>query len=108
MPGDQSETKSAKPTPRRRNSLRERVRAASSRSLPKPPRTTLGDDARQRAEAGTRRAADDVHGLREVQLKRLTKRVLLSIARKADLPGRSKMNKAQLARTLHKHFRTAS
>ena len=47
---------------------------------------------------------DDPSRLNEEQLKRLTKEKLSQIARKEELPNRSKMNKAQLARTLRKHF----
>jgi hypothetical protein len=50
----------------------------------------------------------DPRALNEEQLKRLTKSELDRIARAEDLPYRSKMNKAQLARTLRKHFRQAS
>ncbi len=50
----------------------------------------------------------DPSSLNEQQLNRLTKETLVQIARKEDLPQRSKMNKAQLARTLRKHFRTES
>lgn len=47
---------------------------------------------------------DDPSRLNEEQLKRLTKARLAEIARSEELPNRSKMNKAQLARTLRKHF----
>jgi hypothetical protein len=50
----------------------------------------------------------DPRSLNEEQLKRLTKTELVQIARKEELPYRSKMNKAQLARTLRKHFRQPS
>lgn len=50
-------------------------------------------------------AHDDPRGLNEEELKRLTKAELVRIARDEELPNRSKMNKAQLARTLRKHFR---
>lgn len=113
----------------RDGSARARTGTTTKRYLPKRAWDLLGDDAKRRTESRKRRAdgaveqsvpntaeakparADidhgDAHGLREAQLKRLTLRELLTIARKEDLPGRSKMNKAQLARTLHKHFRTA-
>lgn len=51
--------------------------------------------------------ADVALGLNEEELKRLPKETLLTIARTEDLPNRSKMNKAQLARTLRRHFRKA-
>lgn len=50
----------------------------------------------------------DPRSLNEEQLKRLTKIELVQIARRVDLPYRSKMNKAQLARTLRRHFRQPS
>ena len=50
----------------------------------------------------------DASRLREDQLKRLTKQSLLQIARDAELPNRSKMAKAQLARALRKYFRSES
>ena len=114
----------------RDGSARARSGRTTKRYLPKRAWGLLGDDEKRRTEAEKRRGSaegepavpntaaakaarayvdhGDAHGLREVQLKRLTKQELLSIARTEDLPGRSKMNKAQLARTLHKHFRTAS
>lgn len=46
--------------------------------------------------------------LNEEELKRLTKDELDTLARDEQLPLRSKMNKAQLARTLRRHFRQAS
>ncbi len=49
----------------------------------------------------------DARGLNEEELKRLPKQTLATIARDESLPNRSKMNKAQLARTLRKHFRKA-
>jgi hypothetical protein len=50
----------------------------------------------------------DPRELNEEELKRLTKDDLVSIARNEALPNRSKMNKAQLARTLRRHFRRAA
>ncbi len=58
--------------------------------------------------ARSRFAQDDPRSLNEEELKRLTKETLVRIARHEDLPNRSKMNKAQLARTLRKHFRQPS
>jgi phage gp16-like protein len=55
--------------------------------------------------ARSRFAQDDPRSLNEEELKRLTKETLVRIARDEALPYRSKMNKAQLARTLRKHFR---
>ena len=43
--------------------------------------------------------------LNEEELKRLTKNELDLLARHEQLPLRSKMNKAQLARTLRRHYR---
>src|SRR5690606_30962526 len=42
--------------------------------------------------------------LNEEELKRLTKEELVWLARNEALPHRSKMNKAQLARTLRRHY----
>ncbi|MBA3315317.1 MAG: hypothetical protein H0T47_18775 [Planctomycetaceae bacterium] len=50
----------------------------------------------------------DPRFLNEVELNRLTKETLVQIAREEELPYRSKMNKAQLARTLRRHFRQPS
>ena len=50
----------------------------------------------------------DPRALNEEELKRLSKDCLVSIARDEALPNRSKMNKAQLARTLRRHFRRAA
>lgn len=49
----------------------------------------------------------DPRDLNEQELNRLSKETLLTIARSESLPNRSKMNKAQLARTLRKHLRKA-
>lgn len=46
--------------------------------------------------------------LNEEELKRLTKEQLVQLARHEELPQRSKMNKAQLARSLRRHFRRAA
>ena len=51
--------------------------------------------------------AGEVGRLTEERLKRLTKRQLVGLARREALPNRSKMNKAQLARTLRRHFQAA-
>jgi hypothetical protein len=46
--------------------------------------------------------------IREERLKRLSKEELVRLARSEDLPHRSKMNKAQLARTLRRHYQRAA
>lgn len=50
----------------------------------------------------------DARCLNEAELNRLPKEALLTLARGESLPNRSKMNKAQLARTLRKHFRNGA
>jgi hypothetical protein len=69
---------------------------------------TEEDSQMRRGTAGTPFSHDDPRSLNEEQLKRLTKTELVQIARHEDLPYRTKMNKAQLARTLRKHFRQPS
>jgi hypothetical protein len=53
-------------------------------------------------------AFGDARCLNEEELNRLPKQTLLTLARDESLPNRSKMNKAQLARTLRKHFRSGA
>lgn len=77
-------------------------------------RAELSQAERSAANTGAVRTAQgsstqrDPRSLNEEQLKRLTKTELVQIARNEELPNRSKMNKAQLARTLRKHFRQPS
>jgi len=76
-----------------------------------PPRRTAS--ITRRPHHGLERLADaetlygDPRDLNEQELNRLSKEALLTIARSESLPNRSKMNKAQLARTLRKHLRKA-
>ena len=79
-------------------------------------------DPRKRATPGMRRPAPtryqrsspaaigvvQARRLNEEEVKRLTKEQLVELARHEELPQRSKMNKAQLARTLRRHFRRAA
>jgi hypothetical protein len=95
MPGDQTEdqaatraSRAARQTLRRGGAVRRIGRAA-------------GENTARQA------ASDDPHRLNEEELKRLGKDRLLRIARDENLPNRSKMNKAQLARTLRRHFRAS-
>ncbi len=52
-----------------------------------------------------RTSREQARRLNEEELKRLTKNELDLLARHEQLPLRSKMNKAQLARTLRRHYR---
>ena len=63
------------------------------------------DDTAERSSWKYAESHADPRELNEEELKRLSKERLVSIARNEALPNRSKMNKAQLARTLRKHFR---
>ena len=78
-----------------------------------PATAPLSGDGRKPRHHGLERLPDaetlygDPRDLNEQELNRLSKETLLTIARGESLPNRSKMNKAQLARTLRKHLRKA-
>lgn len=71
----------------------------------------MPDDHSESESAAARPAMTDfgdARCLNEAELNRLPKEALLTLARGESLPNRSKMNKAQLARTLRKHFRSGA
>ena len=116
MPADQAEGIDTTPDPRRRTETRLQRSARTGRlrewfagKESEPLRKSTGRDWHAK-DSPARRPVDrhDPSELSEVQLKHLSKEELLTIARRESLPNRSKMNKAQLARTLRKHFRNAA
>jgi len=86
--------------------LTEEQKQATEQQQAPGERSVAETEAVKAARAYVRKG--DPRSLNEEQLKRLTKTELVRIARKEDLPYRSKMNKAQLARTLRRHFRQPS